>query len=83
MLHLRIASFYRRRPGSLVGSPIARFEIGKRLFTTQFSTSTALIAAQGRDAVQGRKKTARILKHGKFTYKEISIMSVEAKIPTA
>jgi hypothetical protein len=76
---LRIASFCRRRPGSLVGSPIARFETGKRLFITPFSTSTAPIAASGRDAVQGRKKTARILKHGKFTYKEISIMSIEAE----
>jgi len=80
MLHLRIASFYRRRPRSLIGSPIARFELGKRLFTTLFSTSTAPVAAQGRDTVQGRKKTARILKHGKFTYKEISIMSIEAEI---
>lgn len=78
--HLRIASFCRRKPGSLVGSPIPRFKLGKRLFTTPFSTSTAPIAAQGRDAVQGRKKTARILKHGKFTYKEVLIMSTEAEI---
>jgi hypothetical protein len=77
---LRIASFCRRRPGSLVGSPIPHFELGKRLFTTPFSTSTAPIVTQGREAAQGRKKTARVLKHGKITYKEISIMSIEAEI---
>jgi ribosomal protein L27 len=39
-----------------------------------------LKAAQGREVGQGRKKTLRIPKHGKITYKEMSIMSTEAEI---
>jgi hypothetical protein len=77
---LQIALFYRRRPGSLIRSPIARFELGRSAFITLFSTSTAPIVTQGRDTVQGRKKTVKIFKHGKITYKEISIMSFEAEI---
>jgi hypothetical protein len=42
-----------------------------------------LKAAQGREVGQGRKKTSRIQKHGKITYKEISIMSAEAALPPA
>jgi hypothetical protein len=80
---LRIASFYRRKHSRLIGSLIAHFKLGRNAFTTPFSTDTGLIVTQGRDAVQGRKKTPKILKHGKFTYKEISTMSIEAYIPTA
>jgi hypothetical protein len=80
---LRIASFCRRRPGSLVGSPIAHFKLGKRLFTMPFSTNTHLTVTQGREVAQGRKKTMIIQKHGKITYKEILIMSIEANIPPA
>jgi hypothetical protein len=65
--HLRIASFCRRRPGTLVGSPIARYELGRSAFTTPFSTGMPLKAAQGRETGQGRKKTLKILNHGKNT----------------
>jgi hypothetical protein len=57
---LRIASFYRRKRGSLVGSLIPHFKLGKRLFTTPFSTDTLLIVTQGREAAQGRKKTLKV-----------------------
>jgi hypothetical protein len=35
---------------------------------------------QGRGTVQGQKKTLKIPKDGKITYKEISIISAEGQI---
>jgi hypothetical protein len=64
---LRIASFCRRRPGTLIGSPTARYKLGRSVFAMPFSTYMLLKAAQGREAGQGRKKTLKIQKHGKNT----------------
>jgi hypothetical protein len=65
---LRIASFYRRRPGTLVGSPTVRYRLGRNAFITPFSTVIPLKVMKRREAVQGRRKTLKIQKHGKITY---------------
>jgi hypothetical protein len=77
---LRIASFCRRRPGTLIGYLTLLCGLGKRLFTTPFSTDILQKVRLGRDAVQERKKTLKIPLHAKITYKEISIMSTEEEI---
>jgi hypothetical protein len=66
-LHLQIASLCRRRPGILIGSPTARYKLGRSVFVMPFSIYMLLKAAQGREAGQGRKKTLKIHKHDKNT----------------
>jgi hypothetical protein len=77
---LRIASFYRRKHGSLVRSPIPRFKLRRNAFIMLFLIDTLLKVTLGRETAQGKRKISTIKKPGKITYKEISIMSIEEEI---
>jgi hypothetical protein len=75
---LQIASFYSSKHQALTESPTQLSKTGRNASITRFSTHTQQKAGQGRGTAQGRKKTLKMKKHTKNTYKEISTMSLEA-----